>query len=115
MKHGSFLLERVIIAFTAAKTIAEVVVVFVIRVRFLGVNAAALGFLVEAQGAWAGRWDSRRAAVACEVSLLEDFDEGMFAMTLDRAGVAHASRSPFIVGRHGGGIACQASEDGLAQ
>lgn len=81
LEHGSLLLERVIIALAAAEPIFEIVVVLVIGIRLFGMNVAlGIGLAIDTQGAWAGRWDARRSAVAGKVSLLEDLDKRVFAM-----------------------------------
>lgn len=97
LEHGSLLLERVIIALAAAETVLEIVVVLVIGIRLFGMNVAlGIGFAIDAQGAWTGRWDARRSAIAGEVSLLEDLDKSVLAMAGDGARVAHARRSPTV-------------------
>lgn len=78
-------------------------------------SAAGVGRLVGAQGAWAGRWDSSRTAIAGEVSLLENLDESMFAMALDGTGVANTSGIPGTASVCRWRIAGQASKDILPQ
>lgn len=78
-------------------------------------NSAGVGRLVQAEGAWARGRDTLGSAVAGKASLLEDLDEGVLAVALDRACVADAGGRPVIAGLCGSGIACQAGEYGLSQ
>lgn len=116
LEHGALLLKGVVIAFATTKSVTEIVVVFVVGIRLLRVDSTAgVGSLVGAQGAWASRWDSSRAAIAGEVSLLENLDEGMFAMALDGTGVADTSGVPSTASLCRRRIAGQASKDILPQ
>jgi hypothetical protein len=107
------LLERIIVTFTPAKDVAEVLIVFVVDVGLFGMNIAlGVGFFIGSQVAWARRGYSCRATVACKVSLLEDFHQRVLAMALDRAGIADAGGLPVrqVFCR---GVACQAGKDVL--
>lgn len=76
---------------------------------------ARVGLAVGTQCTRCCRGNARSAAIAGEVSLLEDLDEGVFAVALDGTGVADARGNPFLCGRRGGRVACQACEDILSQ
>ena len=107
LEHCSLLLEGIIVALASAEAVLEILVVLVVRVGLLGVYAATgVGLAVGAQAARACGGDARGAAVASEVALLEDLDEGMLAMTLDGAGVADSCWGPGIRGSLGGRVAC---------
>ena len=116
LKHGALLLKRVIVALAAAEAISEVVVVLVVRVWILGVHAVlGVGGWVDTQIAGARRRKPRRAAVAGEIPLVEDLNEGMFAVALDGARVAHSGgvvRIGLVLRR---GVARQTCEDALAE
>lgn len=80
-----------------AESVAEVVVVFVVHVGFFGMHpASSVGCLVQTESAWACRGNALSTAVACKVALLEDFDEVMFAMALDRTSVAYTGGCPVV-------------------
>jgi hypothetical protein len=74
-----------------------------------------VGLRVDAQVARAGLGKSRGTAVACEVPLSEDLDEGVLAVALDRARIADTSSIVGIRGVGGRGIAGQAGEDALSE
>ncbi len=74
-----------------------------------------VGLGIDSQIARGRLWEALGAAVTGEVSLVENFDEGMLAMALDRTGVADASRLVRIVGICTRGLAGEAGEDGLSQ
>lgn len=116
LEHGTLLLERVVVTFTSAESIAEVVVVLVIHIRLLGVNTpAGVGLFICAQRAGARRRNALRATIACEVALLENLDEGVLAMALNGACVANTGRSPFIAELCRRRIAGQARKNILSQ
>jgi hypothetical protein len=69
-------------------------------------STARVGLVVGAQTTRAGGGDAGGAAIAGEVALLEDLDESMLAMALDRAGVADSGRGPGISRSFGGRVAC---------
>lgn len=58
--------------------------------------ASSFGLLVIAQSARALFGNTRRAAIACEVSLLEYLDEFVLSVALDGASVANTSGFPVI-------------------
>ena len=119
LEHGTLLLERVIVALAAAEPVPKILVVDVPAVLVMGlfgVNAFLIRLGVHPKGAGAVRRKARRSAVACKVALVEDLDESVFTVTLDRAGIADAGGG--LVG--GGGIgrrrvAGQAGEDALSE
>lgn len=116
LEHGTFLLERVIVALATAEPVLEVLVIPVVRVGLFGVDVTLqVGLGIGAQRARARRWNALCTAVTCEVALLEDLDESVFTMALDGTGVADACRCPFIGLLGWWGIACQTGEDVLAQ
>lgn len=47
---------------------------------------------VDAQIAWTRSWESGGAAVAGKIALVEDLDESVVTMALNRAGIADTSR-----------------------
>lgn len=105
---------RVIFLAAAAELIAEVVVVFVAWGSLLGVNALSTGLRVFAQGTQGSGRHTSRAAVADEIALVEQFDQGVLAMACDGAGVAHCSGVVIVIRARGGWIASQAGEKVLA-
>lgn len=116
LEHCALLLERIIVALAAAESIAEVVIVLVVHIGLLGVNpTSSVSGLVQAESTWACRWDALGTAVACEVALLEDLDEGMFAVALDRTSIADTCRGPVVAFFRWWGVASQASKDSLSQ
>jgi hypothetical protein len=116
LEHCALLLEWIVIAVAAAEPIAEVVVVLVVHIGFFGVNTASgVGCLVQAEGTWACRGDTLGTTVACEVTLLENLDEVVFAVALNRACVADAGRCPIITIFSGRWVASQTCEDSLSQ
>jgi hypothetical protein len=116
LEHSALLLEGIIVAFTAAEAVLEVVIVFVVRIRFFGVNVTLkIRRRIGSQSAWARRWDSLRATVASEVTLLKDLNQGVLAVALNGAGIADTGRCPRVGGGCGRRIAGQTSEDVLSQ
>jgi hypothetical protein len=116
LEHGALLLERIVVAFAAAESVLEILVVFVVGIRLFRVDAAlCVRGRIDAEGAWACRGQALGAAVACEVALGEDLDEGVFAVTLNRAGVADASGRKVVGGVLGDWGAGEAGEDSLPQ
>lgn len=115
LKHCAFLLERIIVASTAAKLIFEVLVVAIIGVRFFGVNPTLrVRFVIRSNIARATRRKARSSAVAGEVAFLEDLNQLMLTMALHRAGITNASRSPRVTESLGWRCTCQACENVLA-
>ena len=91
-------------------------VVLVVHIGLFGMHpASSVGCLVQTESTRAGSWDSLGTAIACEVALLEDLDEGVFTVALDRAGIAYTSGCPLVVVFGWRGIASQASKNGLSQ
>lgn len=85
LEHGPFLFEWVIVAVASAKTIAKVLVVLVVYIRLLRRDIATrIRLVVRLKCAWTRSREALRPTVACKVSLLEDFDESVFAVALDR-------------------------------
>jgi hypothetical protein len=108
------LLERIVVALAPAEAVAEVLVVLVVGIGFLGVDVATgICLVVGTQAARGCGQDARSATVACKVALLEDFDKGVFAVALYRAGIAHAGGCPGIRRAFGGWVAGQAGENVL--
>jgi hypothetical protein len=109
-------LEWVIITPTAAESVAEVVVVFIVHVGLFGVySTSSVGCLVQTKGAWACGRNTLGTTIACEVALLEDLDEVMLAVALNGASIAYTGGCPVVAlfGRRR--IASQACEDSLSQ
>lgn len=70
---------------TTTETVGEIMIVLVAFGRSFGVNAApSIGLGVDSKGTGDGLWKTRCAAVANEVALVEQFDEFMVAMALNR-------------------------------
>lgn len=85
LEHGSLLLVRVVVDSARAEAVAEVLIVFVAGVGGLGVDAFLIGVGIEAKSAALIGREAGGTAVACKVALLEDLDELMLPVTLDRA------------------------------
>lgn len=116
MKHGSFLLKGVVVAFTPAEPIPKVLIVFVVGVGLFGMHAAlSIRLRVDAKGTRAGRRETRRSAIAGEVALGEDFDEGVFSVALNGTGIADTGGLKRLGGILGRWRASHASEDGLPE
>lgn len=117
LEHSPLLLERIVIALASTESVPKVLVVLVVDIGLFGVYASpGVGGRVEAQRTWAGLGESGGAAVAGEVPLGEDFDQGVFAMALHGAGVTDP-RS-IVVGSFGvlgRWIAGQTCEHSLAE
>ena len=99
-----------------AEKVAEVLIILIVGVRWLGVDAA-LGVRlgVDTESAWLIRRETGGSAVAGEVTLLKDLDELVFAMALDRTRIADADRVVGIAGVGGRWTAGQTSEDILTK
>jgi hypothetical protein len=109
-------LEWIIITLAAAEPVAKVLAVFVIRLGLLAMDpAAGIRFVIGAEIARARGGYPRGSAVAGEVALLEDLDQCVLAVALDRARIAHASGRPRIRRRRWRRVACQACKDVLAE
>jgi hypothetical protein len=116
LEHGPPLLERVIVARTSTESVAEVLVVCVVRIRGFRVDGAlGVRFGVETQRAGARGRKSRGTAVACEVAFVEKLDQPVLAVALNRASVASTSSLVWLVHVLGWGIAGETGEDALAQ
>lgn len=116
LEHGAFLLERIIITVAAAEPVAKVLAVSVIRLGLLAMDpAAGVRFVIGAEIARARGGYPRGSAVAGEVALLEDLDQGVLAVALDGARIAHASGRPRIRWRRWRRVARQAGKDVLAK
>lgn len=110
------MLKGIVVAVARAEAVTEVLVVFVIDIGLLRVDIAArIRLVIRLQYARAGAGKSLGTAVAGEVALLEDLDERVLAVALDRAGIADACRRPRIGVGSGRGVACQARENTLLQ
>jgi hypothetical protein len=84
LEHGSLLLKWIIVAFAAAESVLEIVVVLVVGIRLLRVYVAlGIGLAIHAECAWAAGREARGSAIACEISLLEDLDKSVLAMARD--------------------------------
>lgn len=85
---------RIIVALTSAKAIHEILIVFITGYRCFGVNAAlSIGLGIDSKCTWRSFWQTRSAAVANKVTLVEQLDELMFTMALNRAGITDTGRS----------------------
>lgn len=116
LKHGPFLFERIVVALTTAELVLEVLVITVISVWLLPTDISpGVRLVVRPQGTWRGRRNSRSAAVAGEIALLEYLDKSVLAVALDGASVADARRGVLLRGRRGRRVAGQAGEDILAE
>ncbi len=116
LEHGAFLLKWIIIALASAETIPKVLVVLVLRAGFLRMDSSfGVGLGVDAQAAWGGFREACGAAVAGEIALGEDLNEGMLAVALDRACVAYSGGIVRVLGIRRRRVAGKAGEDGLAQ
>lgn len=71
---------RIIVFATPTEFIAEVLVVFVSRRRLLRMDVAFGAGFVGSEAAWRARWQSRRAAVAYKVALVEQLDQLVFTV-----------------------------------
>lgn len=116
LKHGTFLLEGIVVALAATEAVAEVLVVLVVGVWLLRVDAAfSVRLRIDAQGARARFWESRGAAIAGKVALIEDLDERVFTVALHGTGVADTGRIVGIRRARGRRVAGQTGEDTLTE
>ncbi len=74
-----------------------------------------VGLGVDSQSARGRLWEALGAAVTGEVPLVENLDQGMLAVALNRAGVADTSRLVRVIDVCRRGLACEAGEYGLSQ
>lgn len=66
--------------------VAKVLVVLVVVIRLLGVDAAlGISLGIDSKGTLLFGCESRSTAIASEVALLEDLNQLVFAVALDRA------------------------------
>lgn len=90
---------RIVVLAAAAEPVPEVLVVLVALRRLLSGHTSFLASRgVHAQGAWCGFGEARGSAVADEVALVEELDEGVFAVAGDGAGVADGGGDIWIGG-----------------
>lgn len=116
LEHRPLLLKRVIVALAPAEAIAEVLIVFVVGVSLLRVDAAlGVGFRIDAQAARARCGIARGTAIAGEVALVENLNEGVLAVAGNRTGIADASRVIGIGKLLGRWVAGEAGKDTLAE
>lgn len=115
LKHGAFLLERIIVAFATTKSVAEVVVVLVACGCRLRVDAFAVRLWVYTQAAWACARKSGGTAIAGKVTLGEDFDKCMLAVALYGACITDSSGIVRSLGVRWWGVTGKAGEDSLTQ
>lgn len=116
MVHSALLLERVIVALADAESVAEVVVVLVVRGWLLRVDATlGISRRVQPQSTRRSRGQACGAAVACEVAFGKYLNELVLTMALYGAGVANTSGIVRISRVGGRRIAGQAREHTLTE
>jgi len=110
------LLKGIIKTPAPTEAVLKILIVLVVRIGLLGVNSfLGIGLGVDAQIAGTRSWESRGAAVAGKVALVEDLDESVVAVALDRAGIADARRIVGIGRVFGRGKTGETGKYSLAQ
>ena len=117
LKHGSFLLEGVVVALASAESISKVLVILVSDVRLFRMNTTLdICRGIDAKVTRARYGISSGSAVAGKISFAKYFHKSMLTVTLYGAGIADTRRRSVRLTRiRRRRVACEAGEDTLAK
>lgn len=107
---------RVVVFSTSTESVSEVLVVFVGFRGLLSRYVALLaGLRVQPERAWRCFWHTSSTAIAYEVALVEQFNEGMFSVARDGTRVAYCCGRIAVGGSRRRQIAGQTGIQALTQ